>query len=201
MDRLRSLIRADGGIAPRAGEPGMSELDCAEQLPLPNLNDPAILEIALMLVREATDPTYRNGTLIEGLSYTLAMRVIQTISGGRASRSDHVVTVPEERIQRVLNHIERHIADSTLSVDELASVACVSPHQLSRLFKSSTGRPPHQFVLEQRISLAKLMMLSGEKSLSEIAYQCGFANQAHFTTRFRNLTGETPNKFKERMSK
>ena len=45
------------------------------------------------------------------------------------------------------------------------------------------------------------MMLNSEKSLSEIAYQCGFANQAHFTTRFRDMTGETPNTFKERMTK
>jgi AraC family transcriptional regulator len=169
--------------------------------PLPDLNDPAIIEIALMLAREATDPAYRNGTLIEGLSYTLAMRVIQAMAGGHPPAADRGAIAPDERIQRVLSYIEKHIADSSLSIEELASVAFVSPHQLSRLFKSSMGRTPHQFVIAQRISLAKLMMLSGDKSLSEIAYQCGFANQAHFTTRFRTLTGETPNRFKERMIK
>ena len=168
---------------------------------VPNLNDPAIVEIALMLVREATDPAYRNGTLIEGLSYSLAMRVIQTISGAHPTTTGRIPLVPDERIQRVLTYIEEHIADSDLSIDELASVAFISPHQLSRLFKSSVGRTPHQFVIAQRISMAKLMMLNSEKSLSEIAYQCGFANQAHFTTRFRDMTGETPNTFKERMTK
>ncbi|HEX4506875.1 MAG TPA: AraC family transcriptional regulator, partial [Alphaproteobacteria bacterium] len=168
---------------------------------VPSLNDPAIVEIALMLVREATDPAYRNGTLIEGLSYSLAMRVIQTISGGCPPAADRIALVPDERIQRVLTYIEEHIADSDLSIEELAAIAFVSPHQLSRLFKSTVGRTPHQFVIAQRISLAKLMMLNSEKSLSEIAYQCGFANQAHFTTRFRDMTGETPNTFKERMTK
>ena len=70
-----------------------------------------------------------------------------------------------------------------------------------RLFKAALGQTPHQFVIAQRISLAKLMMLNSEKSLSEIAHQCGFANQAHFTTRFREMTDETPNTFKERMTK
>jgi AraC family transcriptional regulator len=179
----------------------MSESDSGLIHPLPDLNDPAIMEIALLLVREATHPAYRNATLIEGLSYTLAMRVIQAISGVHAHAADRIATAPDERIQRVLDYIEKHIADSNLSIEELASVAYVSPHQLSRLFKSSIGLTLHQFVIAQRISLAKLIMLSGDKSLSETAYQCGFANQAHFTTRFRDMTGETPNKFKERMLK
>jgi len=169
--------------------------------PSPDLNDPAIIEIALMLAREANDPAYRNGTLIEGLSYTLAMRVIQAMAGGPLPAAHRAATAPDERIQKVLRYIEKHIADSNLSIQELASVASVSPHQLSRLFKSSMGHTPHQFVIAQRISLAKLMMLSGDRSLSEIADRCGFANQAHFTTRFRTLTGETPNRFKERMIK
>jgi AraC family transcriptional regulator len=179
----------------------MNDIDFGSGRPLPDLNDPAIVEIALMLVREATDPAYRNGTLIEGLSYTLAMRVIQAISGGHAPRADRIAVVPDERIQRVLTYIEKHIADSNLSIEALAAVAYVSPHQLSRLFKAAMGRTPHQFVIAQRVSLAKLMMLNGDKSLSEIAYQCGFANQAHFTTRFRDLTGETPNRFKERLTR
>lgn len=178
----------------------MNKCDPSARRPLPDLNDPAIMEIALMLVREATDPAYRNGTLIEGLSYSLAMRVIQTLSGGRVAAADRIA-VPDERIQRVLSYIEEHIADSDLSIEALASVAHVGAHQLSRLFKSALGRTPHQFVIAQRISLAKLMMLNSDKSLSQIAYQCGFANQAHFTTRFRDMTGETPSRFKERIAK
>jgi AraC family transcriptional regulator len=165
----------------------------------PDLNDPAIVEIALMLVHEATEPVYRNGTLIEKLSQTLAMRVIQAISGRPAPNTRG--GLPDERIRRVLDYIEKHIADSNLSIDALAALADISPHQLSRLFKAATGQTPHQFIITQRVSLSKLMMLSGGKSLSEIAGQCGFANQAHFTTRFRDLTGETPNRFKERLTR
>jgi AraC family transcriptional regulator len=177
----------------------MSSLDSSP--PSPDLNEPAILELALMLVREATDPGYRNSTMIEGLSYALAMRVMHAVSGTQAPRSDRNVKVPEERVRRVLEYIEEHVAESVLSLDELASVACLSVHQFGRLFKSSMGQTPHQFIVAQRIARAKLMMLGSNKSLSEIAFLCGFANQAHFTTRFRDVVGETPNGFKARMNK
>lgn len=166
----------------------------------PDLSDPALIEIALMLVREATDPAYRNTTLIEGLSFTLARRLAQAMPDGEPLRTDHAARTLDKRIQRVLSYIEKHLADSGLSIEELALVANISAHQLSRLFKAAMGQTPHQFVITQRISLAKLMMLNGDRSLSEIARQCGFANQAHFTTRFREQTGETPNRFKERLA-
>lgn len=165
----------------------------------PDLSDPAIVEIALMLVREATDPAYRNSTLIEGLSVTLASRVAQAISG-HAPKPGCTARTADKRVQKVLAYIEKHLSDSGLSIDELAAVANISAHQLSRLFKAAMGRTPHQFVIAQRISLAKLMMLNGDRPLSEIARHCGFANQAHFTTRFREQTGETPNRFKERLT-
>jgi transcriptional regulator GlxA family with amidase domain len=47
--------------------------------------------------------------------------------------------------------------------------------------------------MTRRISLAVELMLSSDAPLSEIAINCGFADQAHFSRQFRRTMGDTPN--------
>jgi AraC family transcriptional regulator len=63
---------------------------------------------------------------------------------------------------------------------------------LIRWFKSSFGLPPHQFILRSRIERARALLRTAETSLVEVALQCGFNSQSHFTTAFRRLVGTTP---------
>ena len=66
----------------------------------------------------------------------------------------------------------------------------------ARLFRHSTGLPPHRYVLQRRIARARELVADRRQSLAEIGYELGFPSQAHFTTMFRRLVGTTPGAYR-----
>ena len=60
-------------------------------------------------------------------------------------------------------------------------------------FKAATGMRPHEYLLRQRIERAKELLAGSQPPLAEIALEVGFKAQAHFTTVFARIVGETPN--------
>ena len=68
----------------------------------------------------------------------------------------------------------------------------LSVGHFSRAFRISTGLPPHQWLLRQRVKVAKQLMTVRDLPLSEIAISAGFANQSHFTRVFSASVGVSP---------
>jgi transcriptional regulator GlxA family with amidase domain len=82
--------------------------------------------------------------------------------------------------------------ENSLPIDGLANLVSLSPSYFCRAFKVSFGVPPHAYIIRNRVERAKTLMLTTSDSLSQIALSAGLADQAHFTRRFRQLTGTTP---------
>lgn len=78
-----------------------------------------------------------------------------------------------------------------VSLDTLATVSGLSRYHFLRVFKKATGLPPHRFHLQCRVDRAKGLLLSG-MSIAETAQETGFADQSHFTHKFKLFTGATP---------
>ena len=95
------------------------------------------------------------------------------------------------QINRVKEFIERHLAEPIM-LDDLARIAKLSTSYFSTAFKASFGTSPHSYILEQRVEHAKHRMINTEAPLSEIALDCGLADQAHLSRLFRRATGSTP---------
>jgi AraC family transcriptional regulator len=95
------------------------------------------------------------------------------------------------QVRKVVDHIDRHITSRVLVADLSALVQRSEAH-FSRSFRRTFGHSPHAFVIRRRIELATRYMLQTEASLSEIALECGFVDQAHLCKHFRRVTGETP---------
>jgi transcriptional regulator GlxA family with amidase domain len=60
------------------------------------------------------------------------------------------------------------------------------------VFRVATGYRPREYLMNRRVDQAKTFLLTTEMPLVEIALVVGFGSQAHFSTTFRRLTGETP---------
>jgi transcriptional regulator GlxA family with amidase domain len=101
------------------------------------------------------------------------------------------------RLFRVLDHIEANL-EGELTIDAMASVACLSRYHFSRAFKKAVGQPPHRYVSGRRLERAKALLLAGHKSLVDIALALGFSSQANFTRAFTKATGQAPGRFRER---
>ena len=95
------------------------------------------------------------------------------------------------RMKRVFAHVEAHL-DTRLRVAELAGVACLSPAQFTRVFKTFTGQSPHQFILDCRVRVACRLIRRGGSSLACVAMDVGFASQSHMTDVFRSRIGMSP---------
>ncbi len=103
--------------------------------------------------------------------------------------------LPACRLRRVTQYIQDNL-DGELRLAELSAQVHMSPYHFARLFKRSTGTPPHRFVLRRRIDRATALLATGELSICEIARVVGFQTPSHFTTVFRRITGITPSVYR-----
>ena len=100
-------------------------------------------------------------------------------------------------LARVLACIHDCLAED-LSLDALAACVHLSPYHFARLFKQSTGVPPHEYVLRQRVEKAKALLRSGRLTVGEVAQAVGFSDHSKLDRHFKRLTGLTPLQFRHR---
>lgn len=90
------------------------------------------------------------------------------------------------RINRVIDYIESHLEDS-LSLNQLSEVANFSPFHFHRIFRAMTGEPLNQFIQRLRIEKAARQLTDNpKKSITVIAFDCGFSGSAPFARAFRD---------------
>lgn len=95
------------------------------------------------------------------------------------------------RVNRVLDYIEIHLADS-LTLDELASVSCFSPFHFHRIFRAFVGETVGQYISRLRLEKAATLLFSNpEKSITAIALNCGFSSSTTFARAFRDTFGKS----------
>lgn len=93
--------------------------------------------------------------------------------------------------RRALAHIEENLG-SKIAIRELAGLVAFSKSHFSRAFKRSLGLSPMAYVTRRRVERAKVMMVSTDAQLTEIALACGFADQSHLNRSFRRVVGMSP---------
>jgi AraC-like DNA-binding protein len=102
--------------------------------------------------------------------------------------------------RKVLRHIGEHL-DRPITIRELSETVGLSANYFSRRFKGSFGVSPRHYLIRRRLERAKLLMRQSRASLSQIALDTGFSDQAHMSRLFHAVVGETPNRWRrEQMS-
>lgn len=95
------------------------------------------------------------------------------------------------QIRKVTSHIETNL-DKPIKSGDLAALLDLNPCHFSRAFRNSFGDSPLEYVIRRRMERAQGLMLSTDAPLSQIALECGLADQAHFSRLFRRTVGESP---------
>jgi AraC-like DNA-binding protein len=78
------------------------------------------------------------------------------------------------------------------TLQALATACGVSSNGFARAFRGSTGLSPRQWLISFRITRAQEMLADSAVPLSDIALDCGFCDQSHFTRTFTQTVGKTP---------
>jgi AraC family transcriptional regulator len=157
-------------------------------------DDPLIARLVLTLANDI-EGGFLDHVLADTLNTALAVQII------RQSANASVVTLAppsglsRERLRRVRDYIETHLADR-LTLTDIAAVACLSPYHLSRSFKLATGIGLHRYIVTRRVERAKDLILKTNLPLAEIACTVGFGSQPSFTVRFRREIGITPGRLR-----
>jgi len=103
------------------------------------------------------------------------------------------------RLQRVRDYIHTHASDD-ISIGELAREAGVSRVYLSRAFERQFGVPPHVYLNAVRLANARQLLLGG-MPLASVAVSAGFADQSHFSRRFKGAVGLSPGAWLRQMQR
>jgi AraC family transcriptional regulator len=144
-----------------------------------------LIEAALGQLHNQVHPA--QGTLLEATS--LLRQQIDPPSP-RAVR-DGTGRLLAWQARKVRDYIDSHIAGPVLVADLCALLQRSEAH-FSRSFKRTFGESPHSFVVRRRVELAAQYMLTTDASLSDIALECGFTDQAHLCKLFRQTVGRSP---------
>jgi len=97
--------------------------------------------------------------------------------------------------RKIMRFIEANLTE-TIKVEELAAMTKLSKTYFSRVFKAAYKESPYSYVLRRRMELAKELITETNAALSEIALDCGMADQAHLCKTFRKVFGTTPNNWR-----
>jgi AraC-like DNA-binding protein len=112
------------------------------------------------------------------------------------------VEVPESLLpylRRARDLADREYAEP-LDLDALAEAAKVSKYHFARSFRSAYGETPMRYVVRRRIERAQDLLRSANLTVTEICMLVGFSSLGSFSSRFRELVGESPTQYRNRWS-
>jgi AraC-like DNA-binding protein len=103
--------------------------------------------------------------------------------------------LPTLSLKRVIDYINDQLSVSH-SLETLAATAGFSSFHFARLFKTTVGLSPHQYLTRLRIHRSQLLLAHGSLPITSIATELGFDSSSHFAATFRQVTGWTPSSFR-----
>jgi AraC-like DNA-binding protein len=103
-----------------------------------------------------------------------------------------------EHLRRARDEMDRRYAEP-LDVATLARTALSSEAHFIRSFKREFGETPHRYLQRRRIERAATLLRETDRSVTEISLDVGFQGLSAFTTAFREIMGETPTAYRNRL--
>ncbi len=156
-----------------------------------------IEQLAMMLRAELYQGKDGVGKLyIESLANALTVNLLRDYATAKPKIAIYHGGLGDRALLQIVEYIEHHLSQS-IKIQDLATYLGISKFHFSRLFKQSMGISPHQYVMQQRIELAKQLLKKANLPITDIALNCGFNSHAHLTKYFRAMTGMTPKAYRQ----
>lgn len=137
---------------------------------------------------EQRNPGYR--VMAKGVFMQLAVTLSRAYSAKPTEESIDLL-----RIGAAIAHIETNFAEK-ISLDELAKKSHLSRRHVTRIFQESIGRSPIDHLIQVRCRNAAELLKRTDRSITEIAFDCGFSDSNYFTRCFRKTMNLTPNQYR-----
>lgn len=109
----------------------------------------------------------------------------------------HSESIMTEPIRNALIYIAENF--ETATVKDVSAFCGLSYNHFSASFKKIVGRSFSDYINLMRINEAEKLLISTDKSITDIAFSCGFSSTSHFISRFRSQKGITPGQLRKKM--
>jgi AraC family transcriptional regulator len=156
--------------------------------------DPFIREVGSALARDFRAGRVPGSAYLESLAGVIAIH-LATHHCEKHLPDARCSGLADHKLRRVVDFISTHLAD-TIRIRDLARMVHMSLYHFARMFRHTTGMPPHLYLTLKRIEHAKLLLRDGDLPLVQVAASVGFQTQGHFTAVFHRHAGTTPRVFR-----
>lgn len=162
----------------------------------------AIEHIALETVTAGIDPAPIKSA--KEKATTSVLHAPSPFAAGEAFRrfadsvSEQMTSAFSQREQKIILAISRIVEErgaAQITIQQLAEAVHLSCGHLSRVFRRTTGMTLEQYLIQQRVELAKRALLDPRLNVAEVAERCGFCNPAYFASVFKKHVKCTPREF------
>ena len=167
-----------------------------ELIPQCSIDDPVIGQLALALKTEIQTGCLSGRLYGESLGTALAARLAGNYAVSKPLVEFKASGLSRSQLKQVIDYMRANLSQD-LSILDLATLTGMSKSHFSRSFKQSVGIAPYQYLVQQRVERAKRLLKQRSLPISDIALDCGFANQTHLTKVFRQMTGTTPKAYQK----
>jgi len=99
-------------------------------------------------------------------------------------------------VQKCCDFVHEHIYEA-ITIQEIADYLNISESYISHLFRDETGVALITYIREEKIAIAKLLLMDSTRSVNDIMCQLGYCSQSYFTRIFKEHTGITPGKYRK----
>ncbi|MES2775438.1 MAG: AraC family transcriptional regulator [Bacteroidota bacterium] len=148
------------------------------------------------IIRLSTDNSQLKDVYAELALRELLLKLMQT-QARQIVETHYKQLSTHHRFAAVIQHIKEHIHEK-IPVDELCKKVYMSRPSFFRVFKREFGITPVEYILKEKIAMAKELLSNPAISVSTACYQSGFNSVNHFINTFRLFEGATPLKYKQK---
>jgi AraC-like DNA-binding protein len=170
------------------------------------------LEVQLLaerLIQEMRRTGEPSSRIVAHYALLILELMLRSIREGRSTNERGVVSTPQQPqptfalaassgMQRAEAYILEHLKNPDLSCRDIALHVGVSERHLERLFKQRTGLAPFQFVQQQRLEKARILLMNPGFSISTVAHYSGFRRPSHFSAWFAHRHRCSPSAYRKK---
>ncbi|HWX06706.1 MAG TPA: AraC family transcriptional regulator [Bradyrhizobium sp.] len=151
----------------------------------------------LMVLGELAQATAegRNDVGLDEVGTLFASRFVEVVSG-RSHAPPPAKARHRRRAVETALWIDAH-SHQEIDLEHAAAQAELSPFHFLRLFSSVLGVTPHQYLVRSRLRHAARLLADDDRSVTDVAYDVGFADLSNFVRTFHRAAGVSPRKFRE----
>jgi AraC-like DNA-binding protein len=179
---------------PKPEDSGNWELNC---LQFHMKNNQELAEIINRFIRISIKDTTKEKDLFAGFALReLLLRLMQT-QARQLFEANYRQMAASNRFAHVIAYIKSHIRED-LKMEKLSEQACMSRSNFFKTFKQEFGYTPNEYILKEKIKLAKDYLKDSAHQVTQACYMAGFNDLNYFIRAFKKEVGLTPKAYQQK---